>query len=229
MTSNTLRLSWITALVLASSLSAREDLSGFSNFIGDFKSTIQFETRGRDSVQAAGECRWDFAEAADGVPLKKIRWEWEEPFPIRRLVLASAVNRGWVAQATLDTVSCSNLTGTTEKGETCLEGSLPNGDGLRLLLQGLHGERVVIRAERRTGTGGPWLKWFRLGMTRVGSPVASDNPSGQECLITGGLGTRSVTFQGKTYYVCCGGCLEQFNRDPAKAVKEFEDRAKGKK
>ena len=33
-------------------------------------------------------------------------------------------------------------------------------------------------------------------------------------------------YMGKTYYVCCGGCKDAFNDDPAKYVKEFEERKK---
>ena len=32
-----------------------------------------------------------------------------------------------------------------------------------------------------------------------------------------------MTYMGKTYYVCCSGCKDAFNEDPAKYVKEFED------
>jgi len=43
-----------------------------------------------------------------------------------------------------------------------------------------------------------------------------------ECVVTGGLGTATVTYMGKTYFVCCTGCRDEFNSDPAKYVKDFE-------
>lgn len=43
-----------------------------------------------------------------------------------------------------------------------------------------------------------------------------------ECIITGGLGTMAVSYNGKTYYVCCSGCRDEFNASPKKYVEEFE-------
>jgi YHS domain-containing protein len=45
-------------------------------------------------------------------------------------------------------------------------------------------------------------------------------------VITGGLGTIAVSYNGKTYYVCCTGCRDEFNQNPAKAIKEYEERKK---
>ena len=43
-----------------------------------------------------------------------------------------------------------------------------------------------------------------------------------ECIITGGLGMIPVSYNGKTYYVCCSGCRDEFNANPKKYVKEYE-------
>ncbi len=48
-----------------------------------------------------------------------------------------------------------------------------------------------------------------------------------ECIVTGGAGTMSVSYGGKTYYVCCSGCRDEFNANPKKYVDEFE-KNKGK-
>ena len=36
----------------------------------------------------------------------------------------------------------------------------------------------------------------------------------------------TVSFGGKTYYVCCTGCRDAFNEDPEKFVKAFEKKKK---
>ena len=52
---------------------------------------------------------------------------------------------------------------------------------------------------------------------------------GPECIVTGGLGTMQVSFGGNTYYVCCTGCRDAFNDDPAKIIAEYKARkAKGR-
>lgn len=47
-----------------------------------------------------------------------------------------------------------------------------------------------------------------------------------ECVVTGGLGTMPVSYNGKTYYVCCTGCRDAFNENPEKYVKAFEAKKK---
>jgi hypothetical protein len=50
----------------------------------------------------------------------------------------------------------------------------------------------------------------------------------KDCVVSGGLGKIPVTYMGKTYYVCCSGCKDAFNDNPAKYVQEFEERLKKK-
>lgn len=51
---------------------------------------------------------------------------------------------------------------------------------------------------------------------RAGTSIASsDTDYGEkECIISQGLGTISVSYKGKTYWVCCSGCAAAFNEDP---------------
>ena len=49
-----------------------------------------------------------------------------------------------------------------------------------------------------------------------------------KCLITGGAGTMSVAYMGKSYPVCCSGCRDEFNDNPEKYVKKYLEKvAKG--
>jgi hypothetical protein len=45
-----------------------------------------------------------------------------------------------------------------------------------------------------------------------------------ECVVSGGLGTMAISYQGKTYHVCCSGCRDAFKDEPEKYIKEFEER-----
>jgi YHS domain-containing protein len=47
-----------------------------------------------------------------------------------------------------------------------------------------------------------------------------------ECIVTGGTGTIAVTFMGETFYVCCSGCRDAFNEEPAKYVAAFKEKKK---
>jgi hypothetical protein len=60
-------------------------------------------------------------------------------------------------------------------------------------------------------------------MTRVGSGFGQGG-AGPECVVTGGAGTMTVEYLGQKYYVCCTGCRDYFNADPAKALAEYKER-----
>lgn len=63
-------------------------------------------------------------------------------------------------------------------------------------------------------------KLVEAGLTREGVSLAGGKKP--ECIVTGGLGTIAVSYNGKTYYVCCTGCKDEFNANPKKYVDEYE-------
>lgn len=67
-----------------------------------------------------------------------------------------------------------------------------------------------------------------VGATRKGSGFGKD-AQGPECVVTGGVGTSTVSYKGQTYYVCCGGCREEFNENPEKILAEFKERKEKEK
>jgi hypothetical protein len=71
-------------------------------------------------------------------------------------------------------------------------------------------------------------KWSVLA-TKDGVAFATGTGK-PECIVSGGTGTSAVMYMGKTYYVCCSGCRDEFNASPAKYVAEWEAKqAKAKK
>jgi hypothetical protein len=69
---------------------------------------------------------------------------------------------------------------------------------------------------------------YRVGCTRLGVQFASGDGR-PECIVSGGLGTIPVMYMGQTYYVCCSGCRTEFNADPAKYVREYNEKKAKKK
>lgn len=53
--------------------------------------------------------------------------------------------------------------------------------------------------------------------------AAADLP---KCVVTGGAGSMSVSFDGKTYPICCSGCRDEFQENPKKYVEKFLARAR---
>ena len=95
---------------------------------------------------------------------------------------------------------------------------------LRLLARG---DRMTMLVEQRLGKSF-YSRLAEIGCTRQGS----DFGKGQafpECIVSGGRGTIEVTFQGKTYHVCCSGCKDFFDDDPEQALAEYRQRLADKK
>jgi YHS domain-containing protein len=101
--------------------------------------------------------------------------------------------------------------------------SVPQRLTLRLRAEGA---RLVVLLERRTG-GEQFARLAEVGYTRVGSNFGQGS-GGPECVVTGGAGTMTVTYKGKTYYVCCTGCKDLFEAEPEKTLAEYEARKKKK-
>lgn len=67
-----------------------------------------------------------------------------------------------------------------------------------------------------------FAKQFSVGYTREGVTFGVEAGGKKpECVVTGGLGTMAVTYMGQTYYVCCSGCRDAFNENPAKVIAEY--------
>jgi hypothetical protein len=97
----------------------------------------------------------------------------------------------------------------------------------RLVFTLLHPNRFLYRYETLPPGKSVFRRQYQVGATKEGVPFAAGDGK-PECVVSGGLGTMPVMYQGKTYYVCCGGCRTEFNEDPAKYVREFEAKRKKK-
>jgi hypothetical protein len=100
----------------------------------------------------------------------------------------------------------------------------------RLTFSLLHDNRITYRLDVRPAGKTFFNKIWTVGATKDGEEFSSLGFSERECVVSGGRGTSTVTYQGKSYYVCCSGCRDEFNANPAKYVAEFEKkRAEAKK
>ncbi len=85
------------------------------------------------------------------------------------------------------------------------------------------GDRMLVLYEKRVGDG-LYARLAEVGSTRKGSSFAKAATSGPECVVTGGLGTIAVEYEGQKYFVCCGGCRDLFNDDPAGVLADYRER-----
>jgi hypothetical protein len=89
------------------------------------------------------------------------------------------------------------------------------GDGVRFVY------RYAVRPKGRT----VFTKVYQVAASKEGESLAGSGKK-NECVVTGGTGTTAVTFMGETFYVCCSGCRDAFNEEPAKYVAAFKEKKK---
>ena len=95
----------------------------------------------------------------------------------------------------------------------------------RLTIRLLHSNRILYVYDVKPEGKTIFVKKYQVGATKEGEPFAAGS-SGPECVVSGGLGKIQVSYQGKTYYVCCTGCRDEFKENPEKYIKEYEERKK---
>jgi hypothetical protein len=84
------------------------------------------------------------------------------------------------------------------------------GGGVRMVYA------YFVKPENRT----LFNKRFQVDFTKEGESFGTAAKK-VECVVTGGLGTMPVSYNGATYYVCCSGCRDAFNENPEKIIKEY--------
>jgi hypothetical protein len=87
----------------------------------------------------------------------------------------------------------------------------------------LHDNRHLYRVDRKKADRASFANVFKVGATKEGVEFAGGTGK-PECIVSGGLGTMAVVHNGVTYFVCCSGCAAEFRTDPAKYVKESEEK-----
>jgi hypothetical protein len=94
----------------------------------------------------------------------------------------------------------------------------------RLVVTLLHANRFIYSYEVKPQGRSYFTRVYRVGATKEGVAFAGRGDTNPECVVSGGLGTRKVTYKGQTYYVCCTGCQEAFKDNPEKYIKEYAER-----
>jgi hypothetical protein len=197
------------------------DLKPFNSLIGEWRGVGQLRrgsSKGAWTEKAV--CEWQFTDAQASVVLKstdsrqfeQLRLVWDQKK--KQLVLTRKTKQGvheyrgpapkeWPRAIRLVTVR--------------------NDDGIvyRCTIQQLTEIRATLLFEKQTSPTGSFRRDFGIGYTRAGAKLAQSGTGQRKCVVTGGLGTIPVSFQGKTYYVCCQGCVQAFNDTPEAILEDY--------
>jgi hypothetical protein len=133
-------------------------------------------------------------------------------------------------QLTLEDVQKKKLVfaGNLKKGRLTLERLDPESKETQRITMNTAAEGIrfiytySVKPENRT----LFNQQYQVAFTKVGESLGTTGDKKPECVVTGGLGTMTVSYNGMTYYVCCSGCRDAFNENPAKIIKEYLARKK---
>jgi hypothetical protein len=122
----------------------------------------------------------------------------------------------------------SAFAGKLKKGRLILERRDPDTGATQQLQMNLAGGgiRFVYTFNVKPANRTLFTKELQVSFTKEGETFGAAQKK-VECVVTGGLGTIPVSYNGVTYYVCCSGCRDAFNENPAKYVREYDARKKG--
>ena len=89
--------------------------------------------------------------------------------------------------------------------------------------------RYLMELGQERGNGS-FRRFETVATQRQGTSFAiSDSDYGEKtCIISEGLGTSTVNFEGKTYWVCCSGCKAAFEDEPEVWIAKLEKRKQAK-
>lgn len=205
---------------------AKEALRAFDNLIGSWRGTGQPHGKADKQKFWQETIAWEWQFKKDDVTLK-CTFEKGKYFTEGQLRYLQDKD---VYQLTLTSTDKETLRFEGKLKEHVL--TLERADDQkketqRLVFSLLHDNRYLYHYEFKPEDKSTFTRVYQVGCTKEGVPFAGGQ-AGPECIVSGGKGTMAVMYKGKTYYVCCGGCRSEFNANPEKYIKEYEE-AKAKK
>jgi hypothetical protein len=83
------------------------------------------------------------------------------------------------------------------------------------------GVRLIYKSAKKPAGKTLYVAQYEVACNKAGESLGAKEKKNL-CIVTGGLGTSTVTYKGQTFYVCCSGCRDAFNDNPEKFIKEWE-------
>lgn len=133
----------------------------------------------------------------------------------------------YLLETTLPDKSRRRYEGKFAEGKLLLESATDSdGNVHQILITLLNDKRTLVLFQSRKSAQQQFARVAEVGYTREGTRLAVEGADGPECIVTGGKGTSSIVYQGKTYYFCCTGCRDAFNDDPEGIIAEYARKKK---
>jgi YHS domain-containing protein len=101
-------------------------------------------------------------------------------------------------------------------------GETPAGKERLVLWPNSNRIRYALWLDRQDPGAPQFKRVIEVGLTKEGEAFAAGGSAADlpKCVITGGAAAMTITYQGKSYPLCCSGCRDEFNDNPEKYIKK---------
>lgn len=197
-------------------------LEAVGPLVGQFNSVVTPQDRQsqRNRVFWREKSQWEWVFGTT----TGLRWNLQDSNRFKTGLLTYKPDQE-VFQLQLETIDGDKwlLTGKVEEDRLQLDSAVKGGLQQRLWIRVVNENRFLYTLFEREENKSRFVRVLDAGGTREGVTFATGG-SGPECIVTGGKGTMQVSYQGKTYYVCCTGCKQAFEDDPEGILAEAKSR-----
>lgn len=203
---------------------AREALKPFNQLIGAWRALGVPEGKQQEKLKNTWEetIHWEW-QFKDGEAWLKVHFEKGKHFVDGTLRYLPAKDE---YQLALTTVGRQTVTFTGPLKEHRLLAERQDEktkENQRLTVSLLYDNRFLYQYDIRPDGYPLYRKVYGVGATKEGSPlVKTSDEIGPLCVVSYGPPLSPVSYKGKTYYVCCSSCRQEFQAQPEKYIKEYE-------
>lgn len=201
---------------------ARAALEEFNSLIGEWRGVGQVR-RGSNRGAWLEQAEWVWRIKSDQPAL---RYKVEKGNQLKTATLTYVpAEKIFHLVAVLPDDAKRKYAGQLEDGKLVLE-SPADADGAahRITVTRLNEKRTLVLFQKRGAKQKRFSRVAEVGYTREGTKLAEVGGGSPECIVTGGKGTSTIEYKGKTYYLCCSGCREAFLDDPEGIIAEAKER-----
>ncbi|MBI5757765.1 MAG: YHS domain-containing protein [Planctomycetales bacterium] len=208
---------------------AQEALSRFNSLIGGWRGVGQPKRNSSsDAWSETAEWVWDIKKDKSSVG---IRYQVKNGKLLETALLTyDSAAKQYSLDAKFTDKTERRYTGKLADGKLTLDsGKDDDGNVHQVVVTLLNDKRTLVLFQSKKAEQKLFNRVAEVGYTRDGTRLAVEGADGPECIVTGGKGTSSTTYKGKTYYFCCSGCRDAFNDDPDGIIAEALAKAAKKK
>jgi YHS domain-containing protein len=201
----------------------KKELLKLGGIVGGWRGSGSIKASlGKDAWAEESEWGWDFKGGGAAVVFKT---KGSRFISAGRITVGEKPGEYKLAATAADGKTQVDYYGSRNSdGELVVDAKTPNAAipsriNLSLVAKG---KRLVVQYIKPL-SGTRFTVLAEVGLTLNGSGFGKFTDP-HECIITGGTGSMTVSYEGTTYYVCCTGCKDAFNENPKKEIAAWKKR-----